>query len=240
MQPPKPLSISYTFRRDDGREDQFALTIDSRTLLLTGNEPAEVPAWTALGFHQCPNCPLTESTHPHCPLALNLVNIVRKFDGLVSYAKIDLTVVTGDRTVIQRTTAQTAISSFMGLLIATSGCPHTVYLSPMARYHLPLANREETTYRATSMYLLAQYFVKQSGGEASLELEGLKQIYHEMEAVNRAIAKRLREASRSDSSVNAIVVLDANAKMVEMFIEDSLRLIGPLFSSYIERPPRRS
>jgi hypothetical protein len=165
------------------------------------------------------------------------VNIVHSFEGLVSYAEVDLTVVTGDRTVTQHTTAQTAISSFMGLLIATSGCPHTVYLRPMARYHLPLANRDETIYRATSMYLLAQYFVKKAGGVAELELEGLSRIYQEMGTVNISIAKRLREASRSDSSVNAIVVLDAYAKMVELVIDDSLRHIQPLFAAYLDRRP---
>jgi hypothetical protein len=231
----KPLSIAYTFRRDDGREDKFALTLDPQTLLLTGNEPAEVPPWTALGFHQCPNCPLAAAEHPQCPLALNLVNIVRSFDGLVSYAKIDLTVVTGERTVHQETTAQVAISSFMGLVIATSGCPHTVYLRPMARYHLPLASRDETIYRATSMYLLAQYFVKKAGGRAELELEGLSRIYQEMGTVNIAVAKRLREASRSDSSVNAIVVLDAYGKTVGMVIEDSLQQIEPLFAAFRAR-----
>jgi hypothetical protein len=236
MMPPKPLSITYTFRREDGREDQFALTFDPQTLLLTGNEPAEIPPWTALGFHQCPNCPLSEAEHPRCPLALNLVNIVRSFDGLVSFTRIELTVVTGERTVYQQTTAQTAISSFMGLVIATSGCPHTVYLRPMARYHLPLASRDETIYRATSMYLLAQYFVKKAGGDAELELEGLSRIYQEMGTVNIAIAKRLREASRGDSSVNAIVVLDAYGKTVEMVIDESLRHIEPLFASYRARP----
>jgi hypothetical protein len=232
---PKPISITYIFRREDGQEDRFALTLDPETLLLTGNEPKEIPHWTALGFQQCPNCPLAEAEHRRCPLALNLVNIVHSFEGLVSFAEVDLTVVTGDRTVTQHTTAQTSISSFMGLLIATSGCPHTVYLRPMARYHLPLANRDETIYRATSMYLLAQYFVKKAGGAAELELEGLSRIYQEMGTVNISIAKRLREASRSDSSVNAIVVLDAYAKMVELVIDDSLRHIQPLFAAYLDR-----
>ena len=58
--------------------------------------------------------------------------------------------------------------------MATSGCPHMDFFKPMARFHLPLANAEETVYRATSMYLLAQYFLQREGKEADMELEGLK------------------------------------------------------------------
>jgi hypothetical protein len=230
----KPLSIEYRFLRTDGREDRFALTLDPKTLLLTGNEPVDVPPWTELGFNKCPNCPLNEKENPHCPLALNLVNIVHSFGGLASYEEVDLTVITGERTVQQHTSSQNAISSFMGLVIATSGCPHTVYFRPMARFHLPLASRDETVYRATSTYLLAQYFVKKAGGPAVLELDGLARIYKEMQTVNSAVAKRLREASRSDSSVNAIVVLDVYAKSIEMVIDDSLSHIEPLFAPFLK------
>jgi hypothetical protein len=34
-------------------------------------------------------------------------------------------------------------------------------VKPMARFHLPLASEEETIYRATTMYLLAQYFLRE-------------------------------------------------------------------------------
>ena len=44
----------------------------------------------------------------------------------------------------------------------------------MAQFHLPLANDSETIYRAASMYLLAQYFLKREGRDADLEIEGLK------------------------------------------------------------------
>ncbi|MCP4400992.1 MAG: hypothetical protein GY801_27310 [bacterium] len=47
----------------------------------------------------------------------------------------------------------------------------------MAHFHQPLANVEETIFRATSMYLLSQYFAKQEGKEAKFELDGLEEIY---------------------------------------------------------------
>jgi hypothetical protein len=45
--------------------------------------------------------------------------------------------------------------------VATSGCRYTAYFKPMARFHLPFANEEETAYRAISMYLLSQRFLNE-------------------------------------------------------------------------------
>jgi hypothetical protein len=76
------------------------------------------------------------------------------FDRIISYDTIRLDVTTRERFISQDTTAQRGISSLLGLLIATSGCPHTRFLRPMARHHLPFASCEETLYRAASMYAL--------------------------------------------------------------------------------------
>jgi hypothetical protein len=46
----------------------------------------------------------------------------------------------------------------MGLLIAGSSCPYTHFFKPMARFHLPFANKDETLWRAAATYLLARYF----------------------------------------------------------------------------------
>ncbi len=226
--------IRYTFKLPDGSEERIDLQLDRDTMQLSGTESEARPDWTKLEFHQCPNCPLSPKEHPYCPLALNLVGLVERFDGLLSHDRVELEVVTEERTITQTTAAQRGISSLMGLVIATSGCPHARFLRPMARFHLPLASREETTYRATSMYLLAQYFVRKEGAPADLELDGLAKIYRELGIVNSAIAERLRSATTSDSSVNAIIVLDVYAKTVEMVIEESLERIKHLFKPYFQ------
>ena len=141
--------------------------------------------------------------------------------------------ITEQRHISQQTTAQLGLSSLIGLVIATSGCPHTVFFKPMARFHLSLANREETAYRVTSMYLLAQYFMKKEGKQADFSLQGLKQIYENVQQVNRAIAERLRAASEADSVLNAIVILDTYAQTIPCMIEDSLDIIRDLFSPYL-------
>jgi hypothetical protein len=123
----------------------------------------------------------------------------------------------------------------MGLLIATSGCPHTEYFKPMARFHLPLASRDETDYRAASTYLLAQYFIQREGREADFQLEGLKKIYDNIQQVNHSVAERLRAASKADSPVNAIVILDTYARAVPFMLEDSLDYIKYLFDPFINK-----
>ena len=83
------------------------------------------------------------------------------------------------------------------------------------------------------MYLLAQYFMKKSGRTADLELEGLTRIYDNMQIVNTAVVERLRAATKTDSSINAIVILDNFAKSLPYAIEKSLEDIRYLFSSYL-------
>ena len=236
----KDFTVYYNFRLPDGSETGFHLRLDPETLELRGGTPAVRPDWTNLDFHQCPNCPLNVEEHPHCPLALRLVNLVQRFDGLLSHEKVDLEVVTEERTITQQTTAQKGIRSLMGLVIAASGCPHTALFRPMARFHLPLASNEETVYRATSMYLLAQYFLKKEAAPSDPGLDGLTRIYDNMQIINVAIAERLRAATTTDSSVNAIVVLDVYAKTAELVIGGSLERIRYIFAPYFQNPPTGS
>lgn len=223
------IVIEYCFRFPDNSSEEFKLELNPLNLELTGNIPQSLPEWTKLNFQQCPHCPLDVGTNPYCPLAANIVNIVLKFNGLISYDKIWVDVITQERRITQYTTAQKAISSMMGLIIATCGCPHTAFFKAMGRFHLPLSSNEETLFRATSMYLLAQYFLKMEGRPARLELEGLTKIYRNMQIVNVAIANRLRSTSVSDSSINAIVILDNFAKSLPYAIEKSLKDLRHLF-----------
>jgi hypothetical protein len=224
--------IRYQFRLPDGSYEDFRLQLNTSTLELEGNVPESLPQWTELAFHQCPNCPLDNSTHPHCPLAANIVSVVQRFEGLISHDKIRVDVTTDERRITQYTTAQIGISSIMGLVIATCGCPHTAFFKPMAWFHLPMASEEETIFRATSMYLLAQYYLKKEGRVADFEFEGLSRIYRNIQIINVAVSKRLREATMTDSSLNAIVILDNFAQTLPLVIEESLEEIRHLFSTF--------
>jgi len=228
------VTIQYCFTLANGIREAIDLKLDAKNLDLIVSSRDTFPSWTNLDFQQCPNCPLTISKHKYCPLAVSLVDIVKRFEDIISYDQVHLDVSTKERSVSQETTAQKGISSLMGLLMATSGCPLTAFFKPMARFHLPLANEEETIYRATSMYLLAQYFLKNDGKSADFKLDGLKKIYKNMQIINTAIAKRLRAGTETDSSLNAIVLLDLFARALPLVIEDSLQEIRYLFSSFFQ------
>ena len=224
--------IRYDFQLPDNSREAFKFELNAKNLELKGGVPKSLPPWTQLEYHQCANCPLDDAAHPYCPLAANIHNIVQRFDGLNSYDQITVEVVTDQRWIAQRTTAQLGISSMMGLVIAACGCPHTAFFKPMAWFHLPLASEEETLFRASSFYMLAQYYCQKDGHAADFEFEGLAKIYQNMQTVNCAIAQRLREATANDSSVNAIVILDSFAQIVPFAIEESLEELRYLFSAY--------
>ena len=232
------ITVRYCFRYGKNSQQVFDLNLDSESLELQGNIPESLPEWTRLDFYQCPHCSLSVQAHPICPVAANLVNIVNRFDTLISYHETHLVVTTKERMISQATTVQRAVSSLIGLVIATSGCPHTVFFKPMARFHLPLANNRETIYRAASMYLLAQYFLKKEGKRVDFELDGLKDIYHNIQLVNYTIAQRLRVASKTDSVLNAIVELDIYAQTLSFVIEESLEEFRSLFASYLKENSR--
>jgi hypothetical protein len=229
----KNTIIQYLFRKMDNSREDFLFELDGKSLELISTIPDDLPLWTALDFYQCPNCLLDIKKHPQCPLAVNLVNIVSRFEDLISYDEIRVDIKTEERCISQFTTAQMGISSMLGLVIATSGCPHAAFFKPMARFHLPLASKEETIFRAASMYLLAQYFLKKEGHSADLELTGLSRIYANMQIINLATVERLRAATTTDSSINAIVILDNYAKSMPFAIEKSLEDIRHLFSSFL-------
>ncbi len=229
----KDLHIHYRFQSSDGKEQTFELTLDTHTLAQTGPMTEPPAPWTQLQFHQCPNCPLNASEHPHCPVALNLQTLESGFADMWSYDELSMEVTTSERIVSASTTAQKGASSLLGLMMATSGCPHTVYFKPMARFHLPLASEADTIYRATSMYLLAQYYLNKDGQKAGLELDGLLELYQQMRIINQSLAQRLRANAHKDTAINAVILLDLLAKTLPYCIDDDMSEIRYLFEPFL-------
>jgi hypothetical protein len=226
-------TIDYKFIFSDGREKEFNFQWDKDRLELSGAKPSDqLPSWTELDVCKCPNCPLLSATTRYCPLAVSLVNLVKYFDGMKSFEKVYLEVTLEGKKISQDTSVQKAVGAMMGLVSAVSGCPHLAFFKPMAYFHLPLADKENTIYRATSMYLLAQYFLAKEGRKHEIDLNGLNKIYKNISIVNSAVADRLREASETDSTINAIITLDIFAKTVPMHIGSSLSSLRDLFEAY--------
>lgn len=227
------IHIRYHLSLPEGRTEDFDVRLDAETMMPEGPPPSEVPSWVGLDYQQCPNCPWTVDEHPNCPLALGLLPVVGRLAGLPSYAETRVEVHTEQRTVSADTLAQEAVSSLIGLLIATSGCPHTTFLKPMARFHLPMASPDETIYRVVSMYALSRYF-QNDVQDLDRGFSGLLQRYDAMRQVNQAIAERLRFAGEEDSTLNAIILLDLLAQALPISIEDSLDELKASFQGLVD------
>jgi hypothetical protein len=227
-------NLVYHFRFPDGRTE----SLDAGT----GAPQSGLPSWTALGFHQCANCPLSTADTERCPMAVRLVPLVALFEKVRSYDDVTAQVESDERTVTRRTSVQKVLRSLMGLLSASSDCPHIEFLKPMAHYHLPFSSREETVYRVVSTYLLAQYFRRQQGKPADAGLEGLKAHYRELQQVNQGMAVRLGAIrhEQGDSSVNALVLLDLFAHSLPDSIDADLEELMPAFQEFLKLDYDRS
>lgn len=226
----------YKLRFPDGKLIEFPIFIDKFSCTLIPTSEISHPDWTELEYQQCSNCTLVKTTSPYCPLAANLMPVLRLCSSVASYQTLNLEVSTPERIISGDTSMQRALSTILGLVMATSPCPHTEFLKPMAHFHLPLASEEETIYRATSMYLLAQYFRRKDGLDFSMELDQLTAIYQNLQTINKALAKRLRLAANEDATVNAVILLDLLSQAVTWSIEDGLEEIRYLFKGYGVKP----
>ncbi len=228
------VSIIYKFTFSDNTVREFDVRLDEETLSLTPKRKSSAPEWTRLSYCQCPNCPLSPKTHPHCPIALNLVDVVEFFRHSVSFEEVDVEIITEARNYIRHSDLQSAISSLIGIFMVTSGCPVMDKLRPMVKTHLPFATPEETIYRILSMYLLAQYFIYKDGQKPDWDLENLQEICEQVQIVNKSFCQRLSEIQIKDASLNAVVSLDSFASLTTFSLElNQLDRIKHLFHAYL-------
>ncbi len=234
--PKNILNFTYRLSAADYDSTDFVIEVDKHSMTLVSTPQPPYPFWTALSYQQCRNCPLQPEQFSHCPVAVNLMPLLDLCGHLVSHKPMTVEVLTDRRSIRAETTAQHVASSILGLIMATSPCPHTEYLKPMARFHLPLADQDETIYRVTAMFLLAQYFRYKENLPYSLELNELLSIYHNLQIINLHLTKRLKTAIREDAAINGIILLDLLSKSVSWSIEDGLEEIHHLFNSYRKLP----
>lgn len=208
--------------------------MDRTSLNLVTQAEKPRPEWTALSYKKCPNCPLEETLHKHCPVAYNLVEVIDFFKEVLSYEEVDLVIESEDRGYFKKVSVQRALSPLLGLHMVTSGCPHLDKLKPLARYHLPFAHMEETQFRLLSMYLLAQFFLKRSGQSPDWDLKEIPRIFEEVRTVNRSFAKRLHTVLSEDAVANAIVILNNFAdSIIYTLSENDLSRIQEIFKAYL-------
>jgi hypothetical protein len=231
----EPLRIRYRFDLPDGTQKTLEFSFDPTTFKLQNPPPADPPFWTELKFNRCANCPLNEQTHPHCPAALQMAAALEPLKALVSFDTVGVTVLQFERRVYAETTAQQAMSSVFGLIMATSGCPWTDRLRPMARFHVPFAGETETLYRSVSMYLLSREFERSAAAPGTAAPGGfaaLEELYRNLHVVNRDMSRRLGAAATTDPARNAIALLDSFTLLLPAALERSLDELQPLFTGW--------
>jgi hypothetical protein len=221
--------IRYRFELPDASTKTLDFSFDSATFRMLNPPPSQPPFWTVLGFNKCSNCPLNETESPHCPAALQMTLALEPLSALVSFDTVGVTVTQAERTVHVETSAQQAMSSVLGLIMATAGCPWTDHLRPMARFHLPFASDMETVYRSICMFLLAREI---GFSETSRGFEALEDLYRNLHEVNRDMSRRLGAASRTDPARNAIALLDSYTTLLPAALETSLEDLKPLFDAW--------
>lgn len=229
------IIFHYRISASDRQEMHFSIHLDQdRHQQVIPYSLVNSPArWTQLAYCQCENCTLSKNEHDYCPLALAFEPLVQELAHIRSTTKFSVEVSNGERSTHFQATAQDVVGSLIGLVIATSGCPHTLFLKPMARFHQPLANIEETLYRVASMYRLAQYYRHSKSLEYDHGFDGLVAHYEEIRKVNRGIKRRLRNAIREDATINAICILDALAMLVSVSLDEELKSIDRVFDAYL-------
>ena len=229
-----PIIITYCFNFDNGIDKTFSLQLDRETLDFANSEINDAPEWAKLSYNKCTNCPLSEIDNNYCPVALNLNNLTEKFNAVVSHESVFVSVTTEDRTYKKRTTIEEALSSLMGIIMATSGCPVLDHLRPMARFHLPFATPLETSIRSLSMFILAQYLFNNETDPSSINisLRDFEKIYAEVNSVNNDFSIRLRAAGEKDANLSALTNLDCHATLVSFTIEDTMNEVKQYYSAY--------
>lgn len=215
--------IVYRFHFPTGAEE-IRLEFDAETFLLKTRPEAEAPAWASLDFHKCGHCPLSSAEHPACPFAHSLSGYVDSFGHLVSHEEVEIEVITPSRRIMARRPLQSGIASMVGLIGATSGCPTLSFYRPMARFHLPFAEEEETVFRVVALYLMRSLIEHDSSDFARLNA-----VMAEVGKVNESMAERIKDGFDKDAMVNAIVILDCFAMTVPMAIESRFDGLSRIF-----------
>lgn len=225
-----PFYFNYQIKLEDGRKTRINIELDSQTLVLIRPVVKTLPNWAKLSHQQCTCCPLQEDEHPFCPIAVNISGLVNLFKDIMSHNNCTVMCETADRTYLKKTSAMEGLTSVFGIIMATSNCPVMDFLKPMARFHLPFSNIEETTARSTSMFLLGQYFDYKKGvGTKSFDFKKLERQYEKVRLVNEGLLSRIKRLGKQDADKNAIVTLHSLSQFLSIEIDFSIETIAYLF-----------
>lgn len=219
------MVIEYMFKFEDGK--QLSFKVDPSEKKKRNLE--DVPEWVNLGCEKCSNCPLNEADNPVCPVALELHEIVDKTADMLSYKSSRIVVKTIERSYFKDTDLQSGLFSLLGLIMANCDCPHFSFLKPLAKFHLPFSNIQETLFRSASTHLLQKFFENKANKDKKIDLLDLLENYKQLEIVNKAILERIKIMSKGDANKNAIVCLNIYAQMFSAEFDNEFEMLEEIF-----------
>jgi hypothetical protein len=163
-------------------------------------------------------------------VARNIDRIVEDSKETVSHTRASVRVITPERTYTKDCATQEGLRSLFGLIMACSGCPHLDWLRPLARFHLPFADQDETLFRVLSLQ-----FVESFLAASTLSLTECTAVinrrYGEVEKVNHAFIQRIRSYCQADADKNALAALDLFAQFFALHRDDNFEELRKVFPS---------
>lgn len=222
------MAIEYQITLDEGRTLSYSI---ERERPYDPIAAAQTSKWTRLEHNQCSNCPLSKDDYSHCPAAVDLHRVIEDFRGLPAFRKVQVWVRTPEREYSKTVGIEEGLRSLVGLIMATSSCPLSVKLRPMAHNHLPFASTQEFALRAVSLYLSRQYFNMREGRHADWDLKGLVRMFQQLQLVNQAFWQRIHDTCEGDSSLKAFLTFFSMSTSMTHSLETQLQKIRPLVMS---------
>lgn len=223
------MTVRYEFIFDDDRKKTFE--VDPQRPARERELERTPPEWTHLGHCQCSNCPLSTEDYKYCPAALDMEPVIEGFCDERAFQKVTIRVRTEGRIYEKYTGLEEGLRSLLGLVMATSQCPHLAELRPMAVHHMPFSSSEEFIMRSVSLYLLQQYFDRRDGREPDWDLEGLVDRNQRLQLVNQALWQRIHAICVEDSNLKALLSFFSMASSVTFSLESQLQKVRDKFES---------
>lgn len=210
------IKYLFDFKKGDSRSFDTHVDLMSKTPVPYTQDN---PAWAELDSQKCPHCPLSSREYKYCPAALSITDIVEYFSANPRNEKTQCTVIFPDKYIVVEKPIYESISSLIGLRFATSFCPILREFRLMVRFHDPFSSPIHTVYRATSTYLLKQYFKQTNGQTPDWGLKSLKEFYEKLAVINRKMGDRLKKTGSSHCDPCSVVLNVFTLAMTLLFDE---------------------
>ena len=221
-------TFTYNFKFEDGKEISHQVVIydDGHSRVDDLEELKQWEFFTKLNNNKCENCPLKEKDTPHCPAALNLASVIDTFKEISTSENVKIEVESQTRGYTYEGVLTRGLHSLVGLVMASSQCPHMRFLRPMAMFHLPFADANETIIRSMSFHLLRNYL---GNPELPIDFAPLFERYGDVEKINAAMMERIRTFETNDTGMHAIVILDSFISIFGLKYDSNLEELKRIF-----------